>query len=342
MNYFFLIFGILLSVVVVYDFAHTTLSANGVGWLTGQVSRRLWKVFLFICRHKGAHPFFNHSGMVTILANLFTWITLCWVSNALIFLSDPSSVVNAVTHLPATTIETIYFTGNSLATLGMGDFRPNGNFWKLFTVIVSLSGLSILTIAITYLVQVLTAEIGKRQLSLYIATLGGTPQGILLNGWNGQNFSKLEKDFYGLSTMILAYSQNHLAYPILHHFHSSDIKGSSAINLTALDEALTILLLYVPESARASLDIGSIRKAMTTYLITLESDFIKPSENLLPLPDLSLLRDAGIPLLDEDSALQQGYQRLVTRRRLLKALLENDGWLWNDLNRPKFRSELDL
>ena len=64
------------------------------------------------------------------------------------------------------------FTGYTLSTLGNGDFKPGTSFWRIYTVIISLSGLSILTIAITYLVQVLTAEISKRRLSIYIATLG--------------------------------------------------------------------------------------------------------------------------------------------------------------------------
>lgn len=342
MNIVLLISGISIAFIVLIDFTYTTLSANGVGFLTGRISRAIWRIFLVVCRHRGSNKFFNHSGMVTIIANLITWLSLTWLANSLIVISDPKSIVNATTQAPATALEKVYFVGYTLSTLGLGDFKPGTDFWRLFTVLVSLSGITILTIAITYLVQVLTAEIDKRQLSIYIATLGGTPQGILINGWNGKNFKKLQLDFDGLSNMILAHSQYHLAFPILHHFHSSDIKESTAINLTALDEALTILALCIPEAAQADLDVGSLRKALTTYLITLESDFIHPSDEALPLPSLTLLQEANIPLCDDEESIRRGYKKLTTRRKLLKALLENDGWRSSDLNRPKFRSELDL
>jgi hypothetical protein len=343
MNYYLLAVGIGLSLINVYDFAYTTLSANGVGLVTGKLSRGLWKLFLLVCRHQGANRFFNHAGMITIVLNLSTWIILTWAAHSLIILSDPISIVNSRTQAPAAVIEKIYYTGDVLSTVGNGDFKAGSNFWRIYTVFIALSGLTILTIAITYLVQVLTAEISKRQLSIYIATLGGTPQSILLNGWNGKDFKKLERDFAGLSTMILAHSQNHLAYPILHHFHSSDIKESSCINLTALDEALTILKLCISEAAQpADLDVGSLRKSLTTYLITLQSDFISASDRPLPIPDLTVLQMEGIPIVSDPKRIEAGYKKLNPRRKLLNALMENDGWRWSDLNRPKFRSELDL
>ncbi len=343
MNYYLFAAGVLLSLINIYDFAYTTLSANGVGLITGRLSRGLWKFFLLVCRRRGANRFFNHAGMFTIILNLSTWIILTWAANSLIILSDERSVVSATNGTPASRVEKIYFTGNTLATLGIGDFKPGTNFWRIYTVIISFSGLTILTIAITYLVQVLTAEISKRQMSIYIATLGGTPQSILLNGWNGKDFRKLERDFAGLSAMILAHAQNHLAFPILHHFHSSEIKESSSINLTALDEALTILKLCIPETAQtADLDVGSLRKSLTTYLLTLESDFIQASDRPLPIPDLAMLQQEGVPIIDDPKRIEAGYKKLDLRRKLLRALLENDGWRSSDLNRPKFRSELDL
>jgi hypothetical protein len=80
------------------------------------------------------------------------------------------------------------------------------------------------TIAITYLVPINSAEIAKRKLSTYIAALGDSPQEILINGWNEENFKGLNNHFLELTDMNLTSGENNLSYPILYYyFHTSKI-----------------------------------------------------------------------------------------------------------------------
>ena len=81
---------------------------------------------------------------------------------------------------------------------------------------------------------------------------------------------------------------------------------------------------------------------MTTYLIALQSDFIGPSDQPLRLLNLEMLKEEGIPLREDRERIEGDYKKLRLRRQLLKALLENAGWRWRDLYRPKFKSELDM
>ncbi len=207
---------------------------------------------------------------------------LTWLGNGLIFCSDPDSVLVTGSNEKTGVVEKFYLAGYTLATLGNGDLYPAKAFWRIFTVLVALSGFSLLTIAITYLIQVLTSEIEKRKLSLYIASLGTTPQDMLMNGWDGKTFHRLETHFASLSPMIFSHSQHHLAYPILHQFSSHRSLDATAFTLSILNEALSILYLYIPEEKRPdAIILRPVREALTHYLLIIEKDFIRPAGRLM-------------------------------------------------------------
>lgn len=343
MSYIYAFAGIAVLMVVFTDLIYTTLSTNGAGFLSDRLSRWLWNAIFFLGGKRGRNPLMNQAGVIITIFILIVWILLAWLGNGLLFCADPNSIINGQTRLPATIGEKFYYAGYTLSTLGNGDFYARTTFWKLLTVVVSFSGLSMLTIAITYLLQVVSSEIAKRQLALYIAALGGTPQDILLNGWNGRDFKQLETDTAGLASLILSHSQHHLAYPIIHFFHSTRLREASSVNLAALDEALTILMVCVAEETQPSpLSLKTLRKALTAYLLILEDDFIISSEQSPPLPDLEALRKQGVLLMKDAATIEKNYDKLSERRRLLLAGVEFGGWTWNDVLRSKFRTELDV
>jgi len=342
MNFAWFSAGVILVAVSNADLIYTTLSTNGAGLLSGNLAKLIWKILFLLSRQKAQSRLLNYAGMIITISILTTWILLAWAGYAFIFISDADSIRHGQTNAIATIWEKVYYAGYSLSTLGNGDFYATSAFWRVFTIIVALSGLTMVTIAITYLIQVITAEIEKRQLALHIAVLGGTPQSILLNSWDGKNFQQLENDLSTLTPKILSHSQHHMAYPIIHYFHSNRLRESTSVNLAALDEAVTILLLCIPPEARPSkVALRNIRTALTTYLITLEGDFLYPSEKDLPLPDLESLHRRGIPLLEDHERIIHEYNQLIKRRRMLRSIIEYGGWNWNDLNESKFTRRLE-
>jgi hypothetical protein len=85
-----------------------------------------------------------------------------------------------------TVVNKIFYTGYTLSTLGLGDMEPEGNFWDILTAILSFTGLILISIAITYLIPVVSAEIAKRKIS--VNTIGGSVEEMLLNYWDGKDF----------------------------------------------------------------------------------------------------------------------------------------------------------
>lgn len=332
MNYFYLTTGIIIVILVISDVLNSTLAPRGTGFITERLRSGLWRFFLWLSNGKGDNKFLNYAGMFTVTAWLLGWIGFLWFGNFLIYLSDHFSVVVANTKTAASPLEKLYFVGYVLSTMGNGDLFPNGEGWRIYTGIISYSGFIIITLGITYLVPVLSAEIEKRQVSIYIHSLGLSPQEILLNAWNGKDFSILSQHFKSLSEDIMHLAQNHIAYPVLHNFHSHMHREALAVNLVVLDEALTILMLYLPNDMKPhKQEIYPLRFAITDYLATLGYAFIRPSKNEPGPVVINKLRAYNIPFRQHNAEIQFELEKLTFRRKLLLGMLENDGWHWGSI-----------
>lgn len=327
--------GLLLIVLVVLDVLLTTLTVRGGGPLTGRVSSGLWAMLLWVHRRRTNHRVLAASGWVILIGIALIWVLLTWAGWTLVFSAFEPAIVNGQTKLPADLWERIYFTGYTLFTLGMGDFQPQGAPWQVATAIASANGFFLITIAITYLLPVVSAATQKRQLATYISSLGGTSDEILVRAWNGQNFGQLDQHLIALTPMVASMGSAHLAYPVLHYFHSLDCSRAFALSLAALDEALILLQYGVPvahQPDRAAL--GPARRAVAAFLQTLSSDYIRAESQTPPLPALDLLRTANIPTVSPDQFWE--VTKPVTRRRqFLLALVRNDGWKWDAIASSK-------
>lgn len=258
------------------------------------------------------------------------------------FISDIHSLINVESNTTTTIVNKIFYTGYTLSTLGLGDIEPNGPFWDIITTILSFAGLILISVAITYLIPVVTAEIEKRKISVYITTLGCSVEEILVNYWNGSDFKQLNLPFIYLTDKIISHAQNHKAYSVLHFFHTSDKKEAFVLNITNLDEVLTTLLYNIKEEYRPSTHaLMGLRKAISSYLITLPSVYIKPSKELPPAQKLTKLKEMNIPVI-QGKGTELAFVNISGRRRLLLALVKNDGWEWKDIHAGEYDHEMNM
>jgi hypothetical protein len=340
MNYFIFILGIILLILTATDLINTSLSVRGAGFLTRRLSKSIWSLLLVINKKMGRRKVLQFGGAIILVSILINWLLLIWISASLLFISEPKSLMNVETNTTTTIVNKIFFTGYTLSTLGLGDIEPEGNFWDILTAILSFTGLILISIAITYLIPVVSAEITKRKISVNINTLGGSVQEILLNYWNGSNFKELEQPFIPLIDSIILHAQNHKAYSVLHFFHSSDRKEAFVLNITNLDEVLTVLLHNIPKDQQPSYNtLIRLRKAISSYLVTLPATFITPGKKTPPIQILTDLESKGVPIL-AGTTVDQEYKKLTTRRRLLLSLINDDGWEWTDLQCGTYNHEI--
>jgi hypothetical protein len=214
-------FGVSTLIFVSIDILWTTLLIAGGGPLTNRLVSAVWSFFLLLDNKTGKLKILPFGGLAIILVNLVCWVGLIYLGWILIFCSQEQAVLHGKSLLPADLSSRIYYTGYTLITLGIGDYVPGTAFWQFVTIIASANGFIFLTLAITYLLPIVSSVVQKRQFGGYIFSLGATPAGILNNAWNGQDYRALSSHFSSLALQVLELGQKHLAYPILHCFSYS-------------------------------------------------------------------------------------------------------------------------
>lgn len=324
--------GATLIGLATFDVLTTTVSlGSGAGPLTRLVSRGLWaagrKAFA------DDHAALRRVGVAVLLVSILAWLLLVWGGWTLVFAATENAVVDATRGEPASLVQRLYFAGSTILTLGMGDYHPAGSTWQIATVLAVANGFMIVTLAITYLIPLVSAGTDKRRLAAHLHALGPSPQDLLVGTWDGESFAALGRDLAGMTSELLLYQQRHHTYPVLHYFHSGQPATATPLRLAALDEALTILAYGVaPDGRLHDRRLVVLRKALTAYLDTVTDRYLGPTEDVPPPPELAPLREAGIPTVD-DAAFARAVADLAERRRTLAGLLHHDAWRWQDIAR---------
>ncbi len=332
MNWLLASGGVALIALAMLDALWTTLKPGG-GPLTDRLSQGIWQAALLVHRTRSprSHHLLLATGMTILLMIIAVWIVLLWAGWTLLFSAETEAVVSSQTRSPAGLASRIYFTGYTLFTLGMGNYVPQGDLWELLTAAASLNGLFLVTLAITYLVPVVSAATQKRQLAAIVSDLGETPVEIVYKAWDGEGFSSLSTYLAQLTPMIELHAQRHLAYPVLHYFHSPHRRTAISPSLAALDEALLLLAAGVQPRVRLpALAVEPAQKALAGLLATLQQQYIRASEETPRAPLLHELAEAGIPVVGEQ-AFREAVAEQADRRRLLRAFVRNDGWEWEEM-----------
>ncbi len=329
MSVFLFIVGFALLATVSADVLVTTLTVRGGGFLTNRISAWIWHSATKIHRHNTNHRLLAGAGLLLILGMVLIWYLCTWTAWSLIFCSFSNAIVNSSNQEPASIWGRIYFVAYTITTLGRGDYQPSSTFWHLLTGLAAANGFFLVTLSIAYLFPVVSAATEKRILAVHISCLGGTADEILTKAWNGKDFGNLDQHLINLTPSIVSLGEKHLTYPVLHYFHTPLRSRCLPLSIAALDEATSLLQYAIPlENRPDTSSLIPIRRSCAAFLTTLRSDYIKPSKREPSLIPLKLLRNKGIPTVDDGSYIK-AFTQINKRRRLLLALVENDGWSWN-------------
>ena len=128
---------------------------------------------------------------------------------------------------------------------------------------------------------------------------------------------------------LVALGEKHLAYPVLHYFHTRERLRCLPLSMAAFDEAMTLLQYAVSADCRPDpAALNPARRACAAFLKTLKSAYLEPSNYEPVLTPLELLRNKGIPVVS-DRTFRENTKHITKRRRLLLSLVKNDGWTWD-------------
>ncbi|MDX1658748.1 MAG: hypothetical protein R3343_08010 [Nitriliruptorales bacterium] len=323
--------GAALVVVALYDLASTVIGASrGAGPISGRVAAGIWHLLLKIHRRGEGHPvMLRRSGPSILLVIIVLWVTMLIIGWAMIF-GGSNSLLQVDTDEPLAFLGKVYFAAATILGRGSSNARPQGDFWDFMEALSGLTGIALLSLSIAYVIPVVQAVVTKRKVALYISSLGETPEKILDHAWNGRDLADLNLHIIALTPMVADLAERHLAYPVVHYFHSSEQSTAIGPAIVSLDEVLTINARVVDTEHRVS-DSATIplRQAITHFLDTLEFGFIDPVDEHVDIAAVDRLEEAGVPVVEE--LPEDPFSETADRRQLLRGYLEHDGWHMLDL-----------
>ncbi|WP_299230882.1 potassium channel family protein [uncultured Halomonas sp.] len=332
-NIALLIAGITIVLVTLYDLCKSTLSLAGAGPITRGVSGGVWGVARRLGYSLDMPLLLRAPGPTLVLLLLLSWVLLFWSGWWLIFTGNPYSVVNSTTYQPASLAERAYFVGYTLTTLGYGDYTPLQTPWKLASILCAINGFTLFTLAITYWLSIVSSVVKKRKLALMVSRLGETPIEILENTRGSGDFSILGNKLENILEDITEIGQQQHAYPILHYYHTSNVKEALPVSLTKL-----YISLQVVNFGCSSLSCMT-RFEVTSAIATLD-DFLASSSG-----KVSTRRSARVTTHVDDKLGFVGFDKshsdildhLETLPLVpaLTAYLTKEGWQWKEVWRRK-------
>jgi len=325
MSVLLLMAGLSLLVLVVADLLWTTLWVDGSA---GPVSRRLstvlWRAMLHAFR--GHARILSLAGPIILTATLLAWVGLLWAGWTLLFAGEPGALIDTRDPEAVTWSGRIFFVANAIFTMGNGDFRPRDGGWQLVTSAATASGMLAVTLAVSYVLSVLSAVNVKRAFARGVTGLGTASHDFVRHGWDGKDLTALDPVLASLQSQLGQLVEQHRAYPILHYYHCQEGGDSAAWAVAILDEALTMMQYAVPPEARPNQALlQNTASSVERYLATLRSVHIEPADASPPRPRLEDLTGLGIAGLDR-GRFERALSARDERRRALAGMLQADGW----------------
>ena len=311
--------GCLMVALVVADVFRTVLwSGQGAGPLTGAITAIGRRALPLV---SGNRRLRSAAGPFALLAIVATWTALLLTGFTLVLEGQPDAIRTSGTKQPVDWFERAYFVGYSLFTLGNGDLAPATDFGRVMAVAVSATGLFLLTLSVTYLLPVISASVASRSFASSARSLGDTPEDVVLGAWDGHRI-QLDHQLRDLAAALGTLAEQHLAYPVLHLFQSSDTATSAPLAVADLDDLLTLLDGVDPQVAPLATPRRQLRSAIETYLETHGSEV--DEQGAPPVPRTDHLAAAGVPLVDR-RVYEQTLDDLTPHRAKVRSLVRASG-----------------
>ncbi len=299
------------------------IGANA-GLLTRPFENGVSRAVLSLVRISGHRGSLNLVGPLCVVARTIVSVATLWLGWSLIYVAFDEALLAAQSGAEAGILERFYFAGYVVSTLGLGDFQPGNDTWRLVTTFASLSGFMFLTFLVSFMVTISSQISERRALAMMITAAGAGPYAILRRYRNGDTVD-LSPLLSMIALPVIKTAEASTNLPLLHRFHSADVHGSYAVAIARLDETLT-MLEYGCDGGRHP-EIALVRHGVDMIIAALPSEWLGTAD--APSPSVARLREAGIDCVG-DQQLAEGMSEasIRDRRRKLKSMVEALGFSW--------------
>lgn len=336
MDWFEQIIGAVLMLLILLDVFLTVLYARaGTGILSPLVARLVWWVFKTI-----SNPFrdlrgyiLSFCGPAILVAFVLVWsLGLALAAGLIIHPQLGTSVRSTSGDTPTDLLTAVYAGGTSISIVGASNFTPQTVSFRMIYLFNSLVGLSIISLTLTYLMQVYAALKLRNTLGLDVhlasAETGDAAELIAHLGPEG----KFEMGYANLSTLaadMTKTKESHHFYPVLFYFRFlQPFYSVSRFTLVSLDAATLIKSALSDREYSWLKNSGAVEQLWDSARLLLEtvsdtfltgaksSSLHAPDEDTCELwrrryfAALRTLRQAGIQTVDDEQAGAEFYVNL--------------------------------
>lgn len=276
--------GAVLMLLFLADIFLTALYARaGTGLLAPYWNRLVWALLSGIAalfgRRRGAALSFG--GPLIVVSLILFWALGLTVGAALIIQPELGTAIRPSSGQASTDFVTaLLVAGNSLSIVGGGDYSPHSAGTRLLFILNSLIGASVLSLVLSYLVQVYSALRERNVLALTVDLMtGGTGDAAEMLARIGPDgdFSNAVTELGNLVQPLAQIKEAHHFYPLLFYFRFKDpLYSVSRFGFVLLDLTTLIDTTLDPQEHKSlvrSSPVDALRRGTLLLLETLDRHF---------------------------------------------------------------------
>lgn len=257
--------GVILTIAALLDIFLTVLYARaGIAVFSTGVSRAIWLVFRRFSRSFGRNrgKMLSFCGPVILVALILVWAAALALGSALVIHPHlGGGIRTSEGSTPRDFMSALYAAGNSLSFVGSSDFKPQSGVFQAFYTLNSLIGMSVMSLVLTYVMQIYSALESRNALGLAIHTLSGETgdaaeliAGLGPRGRFDSGFSNLSS----LAAQAALVKESHHFYPLLFYFRFAEPYYSVSQTATVLLDTVSLM-----KSALSDEDYGWLKESAT-------------------------------------------------------------------------------
>lgn len=245
------IVGVLLVLAVMADVFLTVLYARvgrrgiarfGTGVISERVATHVWRAFRWAgTRGKRVNDdLLSFAAPVIVVLFLAVWVAMLTIGSAMVLHPALRTDIRSTTgSTPTDFFTAVFIAGGNISTMGAGGYLPRTGLLRVIYVINAVTGLSILTLTLTYLMQVYTTLQGRNTLAFKLDVMAGSTgdaaeliAGLGVDGHFGAGYTQLAE----LGAEVVRQKEAYQFYPVLFYFrYRQPCYATSRLALMLLD-----------------------------------------------------------------------------------------------------------
>ncbi|MBV9037205.1 MAG: hypothetical protein JO182_22130 [Acidobacteriaceae bacterium] len=331
--------GVLLLLLILLDIFLTVLYARiGTGIISDALTRLAWQFFLFFSkpfRQRRAH-ILSFCGPVIVVVLVGIWALGLTCGTALIIHPKLGTAIRASTGAtPTDFITALYTGGSSISVVGSSDLAPQTSGFRLFYLLNSVIGMSVVSLTLTYLMQIYTALQQRNALGLkiHLMTSSTDDAAVLIAGLGPQGqFNSGYSNLADWSAEMAQVKELHHFYPVLFYFRFCEPYYSVSMSVLMAFDTVTLLKTGLRDEPygwlKSSASVSQLWHAALLLVRTLEDTFLPGGSPDEPQPPdgptqerwrrryfaaLQRLQQGGIHTITNEQAGAAAYVSLRTQ-----------------------------